>query len=222
MWMVALDITTSIPEDQFRLMRDQMFPEVVLSRVRSRDEVHVMPVDSDPERHVHVLRLIRNVGLDKELAALLQTVQAHIVHTKNPKVMTNLGGVLAYAKRLGTTLQEERARAQAAGKSAMPAPRIVVVVFTDGKPEGRQTIPLPGVWPPEVEVWFWGVEPQSEGALKHWATTTMGLPAGQLHLVRLSDWQTVAAQVFGRQIDRPHPNLEILKRLNAHQIVAHR
>jgi hypothetical protein len=222
MWMVAVDITTTIPDEQFRLMRDQMFPEVVLSRVRSRDEVHVMPVDSDPERHVHVLRLIRNVGLDKELAALLRTVQAHIVHTTNPRIMTNLGGVLAYAKRLGITLQEERARFQATGKASPPTPRIVVMVFTDGKLAGRQTMPLPGVWPLEVEVWFWGVEPSAEGPLKQWATTTMGLPEGQFHIVRLSGWQTVATQVFGRQIDRPHPNLEILKRLNAHQTVARR
>jgi len=222
LWMVGIDITASIPADHFLLTRDQMFPQVILSRVRPRDEIHVVPINTNPEQHVHVTRLVRTAGLDKELAALLTTVQTQIVHTQNPKVMTNIGGVLAYAKRLSTLLQEERSRAAAQGKAAAPAPRIVVVLFTDGKPEGRQTMPLSGPWPTNVSVWFWGVEPAAEAALTHWATTTMELPETQLHLVRFSDWETVAAQVFGRHVDRPHPNLAFLKRLQAPQTMARR
>jgi hypothetical protein len=221
-WILGLDITTSVGKDRFVVMRDQMIPHAVLSRLHSRDVVHVMPVNSDPERSVHVTRLVRKVSLDKEIASIVEYIQTRIKYSENPKVMTNIGGILAYAKRLSHMLQEERQRTAASGASLPPAPRFVVVIFTDGKPEGVQTKPLQGSWPVELMVWFWGIEGAYEASLKKWATTEMGLPEGQLHIVRFTDWQTAAEQVFGPRINRPYPNMEVLNRLGIGRAIARR
>jgi len=221
-WMTGLDITTSVPKDHFLSMRDKMFPNVVLARVRQRDEVHVMPVDSDPEKGVQVMRLTRNVGMAKEILAFFASIQTQIHQPKSYKGSTNIGGVLAYAKRISLTLQDAHKQAEARGKAHTALPRIVANIFTDGKPEGVQTKPLPGPWSAAVTVWFWGVERAYEASLRKWATTEMGLPEAQLRIVRFTDWQTVAAHDFGQHIDRTHPDMEILKRLGASYSLARR
>ena len=132
MWIFGIDITTTVPEKHFPIMRDQMFPEIVLSRLRQRDEIHTMPVDSHPERSINLVRLTRATGLAKEVMAIFEDVKTRIKRTQNPRITTNIGGVLAYAKRLSLHLQQEKARTEASGKTASPLPRFVVHVFTDG------------------------------------------------------------------------------------------
>ena len=118
MWIVGIDITTTVPEKHFPIMRDRMFPEIVLSRLRQRDEIHTMPVDSHPEKNINPVRLTRATGLDKEVMAIFEDVKTRIKRTKNPRITTNIGGVLAYAKRLSLDLQQEKARTEASGKTA--------------------------------------------------------------------------------------------------------
>ena len=213
MWIVGIDITTTVPEKHFPIMRDRMFPEIVLSRLRQRDEIHTMPVDSHPERSINLVRLTRATGLDKEVMAIFEDVKMRIKRTKNPRITTNIGGVLAYAKRLSLDLQQEKARTEASGKTASPLPRFVVHVFTDGKVEGPQTTPPAGAWPADVMVWFWGLEEPEVAPLKQWATTRMELPEAQLHIVLYSDWNTRADKVFGHHIERPYANADLLKKL---------
>lgn len=212
-WIVALDITPTVPKAHFAGMRDQMLPAVVLARLRSRDEVHTLPVDSDPEQHVRVTRLIQNRRLDKEITALFASLRTEFVRPERYKGTTNLGGVLSYVKRTRLLFEEDSTRAQSNGKPRPPTPQFVVTIFTDGLPDGRQTIPPAGPWPADVSVWFWGVEREHETALMKWATTAMGLPPSQVRIVRFTDWQTAEAQVFGPSIDRPTPQPEIRKRL---------
>ncbi len=193
-------------------MRDEMLPAIVLARLRHRDEVHILRLDTDPENQVEMLRLTRNVGMGREIAAFFTTVQK-INQPSKYRGSTNIGGILAYAKRISMTLQESAKQAEARGKPRPISPRFVVSIFTDGKPEGIQTQPQQGPWPTQVEVWFWGVEAKHEDALKQWAVTKMQLPEAQLHIVRFIDWQTVVAHTFGRHVGRPHPNTAVLKRL---------
>ena len=96
----------------------------------------------------------------------------------------------------------------------------MVSLFTDGKLEGRQTLPQSGPWPSALTVWFWGVEPAQEAPLEQWATGKMGLPETQLNVVRFSDWETVADKIFGQTIGRPYQNVGLIKRLQARTIVA--
>lgn len=132
------------------------------------------------------------------------------VTQRPPEMWTNIGGILAYSKRLGLTLQAAHQRAIARGTPAPPMPRVVVIVLTDGKPEGPQTPLPPGPWPP-VDAWFFGVEPAHIASLETWARTTMGF--ADPHISRFADWQNVAATAFGPQIDRPDADADLLKRL---------
>jgi hypothetical protein len=222
LWIIGLDITTSIPLEHFIQMRDAMLPAVVLSRLRSRDEVHVLPVDSHPEKHVMVTRLVKNVGMERAIVSLFDTIQSQMTRPQRYRGMTNIGGVLAYARRLHATLQATQTRAQERGTRSWRMPRLVVTVFTDGKLEGTQTQPLPGPWPEDLSVWFFGVEPAEEAALTKWAIHTIGIPEAQVTMVRFSDWETVAEKVFGQMIDRPHRDVELLERFQARTTVAQR
>jgi hypothetical protein len=48
----------------------------------------------------------------------------------------------------------------------------------------------------------------------------MGLPEAQVHIVCFTDWQTVADKIYGPQIGRPQPNLDILRRLASTKTIA--
>jgi hypothetical protein len=122
-------------------MRQQMLPLVVLSRMRSRDEAHVLPVDSNPEERVTVMRLVKKVGIEKEIVSIFESIQTTFKRQERYRGTTNIGGVLAYAKRISLTLQEERTRAEANGKSLPAASPVIVTIFTDGKKEGPQARP---------------------------------------------------------------------------------
>ena len=231
LWIIALDITTSVPKDHFLIMRNDMAAYVILSRLRNREEVHMMPVDSNPENRVRVMQLSKPSGMANEIAAMaahLQTFkrpdESHNESKRKQKpeapLTTNIAGVLAYAKRNAQELAQERQRVAASGKPLPPAPLVIANLFTDGLPEGPQTPLPPGPWPAEVMVWFWGVEQEHAAALKTWATTKMGLPEAQVHIVRFTDWQTVADKIYGPQIGRPQPNLDILKRLASSKTIA--
>lgn len=201
-WITAQDITPSIPLKRFLVMRDQMIPQIVLSRLRSRDELHILRVDSDPEDDVQRIPINGgNVGFDKEIADLFMKNIRTITQPAKYKGSTNIGGALAYAGRIA---REVRA-------VSSQTPRVEVLIFTDGKLEGRQTGYDQG-WMPGVHVWFWGVEREHEVSLKQWATRKMALGEQQLTIVRFSDWQTMA-EVFGREIGRRFQDQQVLQRL---------
>lgn len=213
------------------MMRGQMIPYLVFARLHSREEVHVLPIDSDPEKRVQVMRLSKPSGMDREIAAMFAHVQTlkrpdeaseprQRKTQREPEITTNIAGALAYTKRLSQTFQTERQRVAASGKPLPPATRFVANIFTDGKPEGPQTKLPPGPWPAEVTVWFWGVESIHETSLKKWATADMGLPENQFHIVRFSDWQSIADKVYGPQVGRPNARVEVLKRLGLGDTVA--
>ena len=113
-WIVGLDITDSIPAQRFDLMRDQMIPRVVLTRLQSGDVVHMLPIDTDPEKkQVPVIRLTRTSGIEHEIAALFEKIRTDIPRPQHYTGTTNIGGVLAYAKRQSLELYEHRQREQA-------------------------------------------------------------------------------------------------------------
>lgn len=214
-WITALDNTTSIKKDHYIKMRDEMMPEIVLSRLRSRDDIHILPVDSDPEQNVKVIPMSnRRAGVHTEIAAVFDYLRT-FNQPQGYRGTTNIGGVLAYAKRISQKLEEERKRAEAIGRGHPSAPLFVVAIFTDGKLEGRQTR-YGGEWPQNVVVWFFGVDPRYEDHLKKWATGEMGLPEEQLTIVRMSDWKTMK-KVFGQRIDRPYEDQQVLQALGVPQ-----
>lgn len=180
-------------------MRDEMIPQVMLSRLRSRDVVHILLVSSDPEDSVTVLPVSgQRIGLAKEIAGIVDHIQ-HIEQPPQYKGWTNIGGVLAYAKRIAQVSQGAKSQ----------APQVVVLALTDGILEGPQTKSA-GAWPANVQVWFWGVARDQGEPLQKWATKEMALPPEQLTVVRFSDWKTMA-DVFGHKIGRPFQNLDVLK-----------
>lgn len=211
-WVIGLDITTSIPKDRFLILRDEVMPRIVLSRVRARDEVHILPVNSDPEENVKVFRVSgKRLGIDTEITAIYGHVQSHLDQPHRYSGTTNIGGVLAYAKRMSQLVEKEQ-RAKRMGKVDGSLPLFVVVVFTDGKLEGTQSRQA-GEWPKNVVVSFWGIDPRHEGQLRKWATADARLAEDQINIVRMSDWESVA-NMFGRTIDRPSANLEVMEKLN--------
>ena len=52
------------------------------------------------------------------------------------------------------------------------------------------------------------------------ATQDMGIPEGQLNIIRLTDWGNVANRIYGAQFGRPHPRQEVLTRLGLGDTVA--
>lgn len=68
-------------------------------------------------------------------------------------------------------------------------------------------------------MWFWGVTPQYEGTLKHWATKEMRLGEEHVQLVRLSDWESDAER-FGRAIGRPFFDQQVLEKLRLRSATA--
>ena len=132
-WIVALDITT-VPKEHFPIFRDEMLPALVLGRTQRGDEIHTMPVDSDPEQHVRVTRLIRNVGFEQEIAALFGTLQSELVRPERYQGTTNLGGVVSYGKPTASWFQEDRARPRPSGSPPPPTPAFVLMILTDGHP----------------------------------------------------------------------------------------
>jgi hypothetical protein len=211
-WIVALDITTSIPSERFRIMRDEMIPAIVLSRVRSRDKVHILAIDSDPEDQVIVQAISgRKVGKETEIATIFTQLQERIVQPKRYRGWTNIGGALAYAKRMSQMIEGNHTAVKQAHAS-IPSSRVVITLFTDGKWEGKQSL-QGGAWPAEVLVWFWGVERSYEASLRKWATQEMGLLDHQFFIVPFSDWQTAADQLFGPRIERPFPDRQVLQQI---------
>jgi len=201
-WILGLDITTSISDTHFHTMRDQMIPRLVLSRLRGQDTVHVLQIDSNPQdtlRRVPVSP--RHIGLDQEVVGLYTGFIQPIVQPPRYHGSTNIGGVLAYANRIAGMVQTNTGQ----------KPQIVVLVFTDGKLEGSQTS-LGAAWPADMHVWFWGVLPEHEAALKNWASKKMLLGEAQFTVVRLSDWETMA-EVFGRKIGRRFADQQVLEKL---------
>lgn len=185
-------------------MRDQMIPRLVLSRLRSQDVVHVLQIDSNPEDTLKRVPVSsRHIGLDQEVVGLYTGFIQPIVQPQRYRGSTNVGGVLAYAGRIAGMVQA----------STGPKPQIVALVFTDGKLEGSQTS-LGAAWPADSHVWFWGVLPEHEAALKNWATKKMMLGEEQFTVVRLSDWETMA-EVFGRKIGRRFADQRVLEKVQA-------
>jgi len=207
-WICALDVTTSIDKQDFTIMRDKWMTETCLSRLARGDEIHTLPVNSDPEKNVEVRTIGggKRSGAYQDIMTVYEFVRANLVQPKGYKGTTNIGGVLAYAKRLGKQVTDAPEKARKNGSS------IVVVIFSDGKLEGSQTLEG-GEWPKGVSVWFFGVNPHDEDALKKFATDQVGVPPGQLKLVRMSDWHTMV-KVFGETIGRPHQNQEFLRAVN--------
>jgi hypothetical protein len=212
--MIGLDVTTSIAPERFVQMRDAMIPQIVLARLQPGDEVQLAPIHANPDRQITVKRLTEKFGTDKKMGDLSQHLR-QLTQTKDPKVPNNLGNLLAYAKRIGTTLDSERQRVARQGKASPPAAPIVFQAFTDGELPAGQSLPQSSPWPVTLQVWVWGVENAYEARLKQWLMTDLGLPEEQLQIVRFSEWQTTAEKVFGPRVGRPFPDMGLLKRLGA-------
>jgi len=182
-------------------MRDRMVPTILLSRLRSRDVLHILRIDSDPQDDVKVVPVsLRQIGLAEEIATLYTQHIQPIEQTKCHACTNDIGGALAYANRIAKKLQANGSASQ-----------VIVMAFSDGKLEGPQT-KLRSEWPEGVQVWFWGIEHEHEAALKKWCTQQMQLSDDQLNVVLFSDWET-DAPLFGQKIGRRFPDEQLMQRL---------
>lgn len=185
------------------MMRDQMIPELVLSRLRSRDVLYILQIDSDPEDEIKRIAVNgRHVGFEKEITNIFRDSIHSIEQPPKYRGSTNLGGVLAFAARTAQELQAKDG----------PPVQVIVLVFSDGKLEGSQSGHRQE-WPEGMQVWFWGVEPAQEAALKEWTTKKMALGEERLTIVRWSDWQTMAA-VFGTKTGRRLQDVQVVQQLH--------
>lgn len=215
-FMIGLDVSTTIGPTHFATMRDTMIPRIVLARLRPGDEVQWMPLHADPEQAIHIKPLTGKAGAHDEMQGLAVQMR-QMEQLKDTKIANNTGGFLGYAKRISAmldTAQQQRMERQ--GKSQSRTERIIVHLFTDGELPAGQGLPQPGPWTSNIEVWVWGVEREYETRLTQWLHTTLGLPTHQVHVVRFSDWQTVADQVFGPHIGRSFVDVAMLKRLGVY------
>jgi hypothetical protein len=192
----------SISSERFRAMRDEMIPEIVLSRLRSRDELHILQIDSDPQGNVKVVEVsARQIGLGEEIASIYSQYVRAIEQAARYRGETNIGGVLAYANRIALKLQANGSQAG----------QVVVLLFSDGKLEGPQPKPR-GEWLAGIQVWFWGIEREHEETLSKWARQKMQLGEEQMRLVLVSNWQT-DSRIFGQKINRRFQNQQFVQRL---------
>jgi hypothetical protein len=214
-WILGLDVTTTVKPESFVLMRDTMIRHIVLARLRPGDEIQWMLLHENPEKKVDTKQLTGKVGTNDEVQKL--AAQLHqIKQLTDVRIANNVGNIFAYAKRIGTMLEAEQQRVAQQGKSQGRTELLTMHLFTDGELPAKQGLPQPGPWPSNLDVWVWGVEQEHEARLTQWLTTTLGLPEKQFHIVRFSDWQTTANKVFGPRIGRPFVDVATLKRLSIH------
>jgi hypothetical protein len=206
-WILALDVTPSISKPHFQTLRDRMIPGIVIARLHSREVLHVLEIDSNPEDQQRPPQRLEVSPTQLGLATATAGLYADHLHTIAQRAHyrgdTNIGGVLAYAHRIAATIDATDSQHA----------QLIVAIFTDGKLEGKQTM-VDAAWPANVRVWFWGVLSEYEVSLTTWATTDMKLREGQVRVVRLSDWETEAV-VFGHAIERPFPDPHVVKQVYA-------
>ncbi|MGH8548209.1 MAG: vWA domain-containing protein [Methylococcales bacterium] len=189
-WITALDTTDSVQPDRFAVMRDRMIPELVLSRFRPGDTLHFIDLSQISGDKVKVFS---HEGPKHRLAIALtvwykSTIQPLGIRRSKA---TDIVGVLDYARRIHEL--------EAQGRRPH---RVVVLILTDGKPEGIQTTST-GTMPPDIQVGFWGIDAENQEALTHFARELGGLNDQQVQFVRYSDWETANNPVFGSVTGRP-------------------
>lgn len=186
-WFVGIDTTPTVHPEEFKEY-PQIAAESVLSRLRSRDRVYQLLINSDAETKVETFEIAGGkTGVADDAVRIYQSFQA-IQRDKTRKITTNLASVLSYVKKVVNTARRERQQRQQQGQSALHEVQYVVVLLTDGLPDGRQTIEA-GDWPDEVSVWIFGIKRDNEEKLKRLCLEQMRIPEANLHINRFSAWK---------------------------------
>jgi hypothetical protein len=205
-FVIGIDITTSIPADQFKNMK-QMAAEMVISRIRHRDEVHILKIDTDPQDEVKYFSVEGGrVGLSNEAKQIYEYIMS-VEQPKGYQGTTNIAGVLAHVKRAYEEDQKARNRLQDTGRPVPPAPIYFGLIFSDGKLEGKQSI-VEGKWPEEVKIWFWGIDLKYEHLIEN-LCHNYHIPQGNMQIVPFTHWES-RAKTFGLEFDR-QPNIALLE-----------
>lgn len=110
----------------------------------------------DPEDDAE-FKLVRGgrTGID-EAVSEIQSLIAGIQQRKEKKG-TNLGGVLAYTKKIARWMAQDRQVLRSRHRPLRKEPHFVVNVFTDGHPDRWQTEDVGEIPVSHLTVWFWGV-----------------------------------------------------------------
>lgn len=194
-WYLVPDLTGSVPPAQFTQYKTMM-ARFVLGHLRPRDEMFLVPLGGDLNESVAYQSMDRGRMTHAALAFFDQHVRDM---TRNPAARgTDFGGVLKFIARS----VEERLVTKAGG-------RVVAIVLTDGWPTGRQT--MPASFPAGVRVWFVGVQPQHEPALRQLCSRA-GLDGSQAQIVLFGGWQSWV-KLFAHELNR-ETNWDVLRKIS--------
>lgn len=215
-WFVGFDVTTSIPENEFAEYKN-IVRKAVLSRLKGRDKVHILMIDSDPQDNIKSFILNGGrTGPVKEILKIDTYIQDEIRQPSNYRGNTNIGGFLSFVKRNISELRKERANAIAKGATLPAEPLYVALLLTDGHPEGKQTN-SEAKWHNDIHLSVWGIHPDRINAMIS-ICKDLGIPDQNVQLIRLAD-AALRLENFGLEWSRPL-NEPLLKSIESGKVHA--
>jgi len=213
-WFIGFDVTTSIPANEFAEYKN-IARKAVLSRLKNRDNVHILLIDSDPEDNIKSFILNSGrTGLVEKILEIDKYIQDEIQQSANYRGTTNIGGFLTFVKRNISESRNERANATAKGATLTTEPLYVALLLTDGHPDGEQTN-SGAEWHDDIHLSAWGVHDRHAPAMLSLCQRS-GIPEKNLQLVRLID-AGLRLENFGLEWNRPL-NEPILKSIETKKV----
>jgi len=191
-WFVCIDTTPTVSPEEFKEY-PQIAAESVLSRLRPRDRVYQLLINSDAETKVGTFDIAGGkTGVADDALKIYQSFKT-VQRDQGRNITTNLASVLSYVKKVVNTARRERQQRQQQGQPAPPEVQYVAVLLTDGLPDGPQTIEA-GDWPDDMPVWIFGVNRENEKKLMRLCLDQIRIPEANLHVHRFSAWTSAVKE----------------------------
>lgn len=200
-WFIVLDTsastTSTVNPNWFEITRKKMIPEVVLSRLRARDEVAIVPLDDRADdadaRSFYLQPQLSYRGEMPQVARIRKEIETLRIRGAGDRGGTDFGGAIRYIDG-----NVRRVRGERGGE----APRFVACFFTDGFADGRQAKSLGEQLPEEVELVVWGTADRSVHPSMQRVFADSGVDLARVPIYPFGDWES-AARTWGAAYDRP-------------------
>lgn len=194
-WIIAFDLTLSIPYETFNEYKNNLFPQLVLANLRGKDEIHILPFADKPPEVLFFDIKGRGRFLEEKEKEIRERIKG--LNQMKRRTITNIGEVIAYAKKISRKRGEDF--------------KYVLIIFSDGIITGNQTLDKSrldgGI---SMLVYFIGVKDVKQEMNLISLCKKMGIDS-KVSVVPLTSWEAELKD-FGLEFGR-RPNPAILKKL---------